>query len=88
MQVLSGGVWYVPANCRAGELQSVLRRRCGDHGLMEPKAAFVWHALKPTKAALKPDRPHASANQYFTAPLKFLSKSLFWSFFAMLSRLS
>ena len=54
------GVWYVPANCRAGELQSVLRRRDGDHGLMEPKAASVWHALKATKAALKPDRPHSA----------------------------
>ena len=60
MQVLSGGVWYVPANCREGELQSALRRRGGDHGLMEPEAASVWRALKSTKAALKPDRPHAS----------------------------
>ena len=60
MQVLSGGVWSVPANCRAGELQSVLRRRDGDHELIEPKAASVWRALKPTRAALMPEISHAS----------------------------
>ena len=89
MQVLSGDMWSVPANCRAGELQSVLRRRDGDHELIEPKAASVWRALKPTKAALMPVQTTClPAHQYFTDPLKLRSKSRFWSFFAMLSRLS